>query len=121
VFREFAAGAYCLFRGFSFLTRSGVKRYVVIPLLINIVVFACALAIAAYRFGSWLHRCWTAGLPGWLAWLAPLLWLYSPQPPRSRVLLSLYAGGQPHRCAFQQLPLGPGGGAAHRPAAGERP
>ncbi len=74
MFREFAAGAHCLLRGFGFLTRPGVRRHVIIPLLINVVVFACALAMAAHRFWSWLHR-WTASLPGWLAWLAPLLWL----------------------------------------------
>ncbi|MHB8403923.1 MAG: sulfate transporter CysZ [Gammaproteobacteria bacterium] len=71
---EFAGGARCLFRGFGFLLRPGVKRHVIIPLLINIGLFACAIALAAARFGTWLHH-WTAGMPAWLIWLASLLWL----------------------------------------------
>ena len=71
---EFAEGAYCLFRGFGFLLQPGVKRHVIIPLLINIGLFICAIAFAAARFGTWLHH-WTAGIPAWFTWLTWLLWL----------------------------------------------
>ncbi|MGH8379049.1 MAG: EI24 domain-containing protein, partial [Gammaproteobacteria bacterium] len=74
MFEEFAHGVRCLFRGFAWLTRPGVKRHVLIPLIINSVLFIAAIAVGAHYFGAWLHH-WTAGLPGWLAWLASLLWL----------------------------------------------
>ncbi|MGB9428672.1 MAG: sulfate transporter CysZ [Gammaproteobacteria bacterium] len=72
--KEFAEGARCLFRGFTWLTRPGVKRHVLIPLVINILLFAAAIAIGAHYFGAWLAH-WTASLPRWLIWLAALLWV----------------------------------------------
>ncbi|MGA9854182.1 MAG: sulfate transporter CysZ [Gammaproteobacteria bacterium] len=74
MFEEFSHGAGCLFRGFGFLLRPGIKRHVIVPLLINVVLFGCALAYAANHFDTWLQHL-TAGLPAWLSWLASLLWL----------------------------------------------
>ncbi|MGH8320900.1 MAG: sulfate transporter CysZ [Gammaproteobacteria bacterium] len=74
MFEEFAHGARCLFGGFTWLTRPGVKRHVFIPLIINSILFIAAIAIGAHYFSAWLHH-WTAAMPGWLAWLASLLWL----------------------------------------------
>lgn len=71
---EFTHGAGCLFRGFGFLLRPGIKRHVFIPLLINTLLFGCAIAYAADHFAIWLQHL-TAGLPTWLSWLASLLWL----------------------------------------------
>lgn len=67
------SGALYLLRGLRLVTRKGVKRYVALPLLINILVFAGAIW---WAFGqvealqAWL----TAQLPGWLEWLTWLLW-----------------------------------------------
>ncbi|MGH8397768.1 MAG: sulfate transporter CysZ [Gammaproteobacteria bacterium] len=74
MFEQFAHGARCLFSGFTWLTRPGVKRHVLIPLIINSALFIAAIAIGAHYFGAWLHHL-TAGLPIWLVWLASLLWL----------------------------------------------
>ncbi|MGA9851613.1 MAG: sulfate transporter CysZ [Gammaproteobacteria bacterium] len=74
MFEEFAHGAHCLFMGFTWLTRPGIKRHVIIPLLINLLLFTAAIALGAHYFGAWLHH-WTAGLPHWLAWFAALLWV----------------------------------------------
>ena len=71
---EFFAGIRCLFRGFGFLTRAGLKRYVAIPLLINSVLFMAAIVYAVDRVDAWL-RYVSAGLPVWLTWIFPLLWL----------------------------------------------
>lgn len=70
---DFAAGARSLFQGFALLTAPGVKRYVLIPLVINTLLFASALVWAARRFGHWLDSL-SASLPHWLAWLTLLLW-----------------------------------------------
>ncbi|MDE2070234.1 MAG: sulfate transporter CysZ [Gammaproteobacteria bacterium] len=71
---EFSHGARCLFQGFSWLTRPGVRRYVVLPLLINLLLFAAAIALGTHYFGAWLHH-WISGLPHWLAWLTAVLWV----------------------------------------------
>ncbi|MGH8371442.1 MAG: sulfate transporter CysZ [Gammaproteobacteria bacterium] len=70
---EFLAGARCMFRGFRFLTLPGVRRYVLIPLCINTLLFAGALIWAAQRFAHWLDSL-SGYLPHWLAWLTLLLW-----------------------------------------------
>lgn len=70
---EFMAGARCMFRGFGFLPLPGIRRYVLIPLFINTVLFAGALVWSARRFAHWLDSL-SAHLPHWLAWLTLLLW-----------------------------------------------
>ena len=74
MFEEFAHGAHCLFQGFTWLTRPGVRRYVILPLAINLLLFVAAIALGAHFFGAWLHH-WISGLPHWLAWLAAALWV----------------------------------------------
>lgn len=74
MFEEFAHGARCLFQGFTWLTRPGVRRYVLLPLIINLLLFALAIALGAHYFGAWLDH-WISGLPHWLAWLAAILWV----------------------------------------------
>lgn len=74
VLEEFSRGAHCLFLGFTWLTRPGIRGYVILPLLINLVLFAVAIALGAHYFGTWLHH-WISVLPHWLAWLDMLLWI----------------------------------------------
>jgi CysZ protein len=74
VLEEFAYGARCLFQGFTWLTRPGVRCYVVLPLVINLLLFAAAIALGAHYFQDWLGY-WIGELPRWLAWLAALLWV----------------------------------------------
>lgn len=69
----FLAGARCMFRGFGFLSLPGIRRYVLIPLSINTILFAGALFWAARRFAHWLDGL-SAYLPHWLDWLTLLLW-----------------------------------------------
>lgn len=70
---EFVRGGSCMFKGFGFLLRPKVRRHVIIPLLINFVLFVAAIALAANYFAHWLQHL-TAMLPGWLSWLPYLLW-----------------------------------------------
>lgn len=74
MFEEFAHGARCLFQGFTWLTCPGVRRYVILPLLINLLLFAAAIALGARYFDAWLVH-WISGLPHWLAWLTAVLWV----------------------------------------------
>ncbi|MFP4130080.1 MAG: sulfate transporter CysZ [Halorhodospira sp.] len=67
------AGLRYFLRGFRLVLVPGVKRYVVAPLLINVVLFAGALiagAMGVQQLAAWLQ----ATVPGWLDWLAWLLW-----------------------------------------------
>lgn len=67
-------GFRALAAGFGLLTRPGLKRYVFVPLCINLLLFAGLIFWAADSFSALLD--WLLPqLPDWLAWLAWLLWL----------------------------------------------
>ncbi|HET6726269.1 MAG TPA: sulfate transporter CysZ [Gammaproteobacteria bacterium] len=71
---EFSRGVGALIKGFELMLRPGVKRYALLPFLINAVVFAAIIAFGAYEFADVIQ--WTvAHLPGWLQWLGWLLWV----------------------------------------------
>lgn len=67
-------GIYYLLRGLRLITSPGLRRYVILPLLINTLLF---IAVIAFGFGiigdliDWLM----AKLPEWLQWLSWLLYL----------------------------------------------
>jgi CysZ protein len=71
---DFYQGLCSALSGFVLIQRPGVKRYVIIPLLINIALFSLAL---------WFIYIWADNgiaatvewLPDWLDWLGWLLWL----------------------------------------------
>ncbi len=66
-------GSRCLLRGFQLLTRPGLRRYVIVPVLVNLILFAALIGFGASEFGhlvDWL----LSFLPGWLDWLRYLLW-----------------------------------------------
>lgn len=57
--------------GFGLIFQSGVKRYVFIPLLINIALFSSAFILLKERIDGWVQGL----LPDWLSWLE---WLVAP-------------------------------------------
>lgn len=50
------------------ILRPGLRRYVIVPVMINIVLFAGALVLILERLDSWLHGLLPHDL-SWLAWL----------------------------------------------------
>lgn len=70
---NFFVGISYVTRGFSLIRRPGIRRYVLIPLLINILLFSFGIYWLASEFGSWMT--WMLNqLPGWLDWLDWILW-----------------------------------------------
>ncbi len=74
--RSFSAGSGYALRGLRLLNAPGIRRYVAVPLLINIVVFSGGLwwvkTTLASLISGWVATA-TGWLPGWLDWLGPLL------------------------------------------------
>jgi CysZ protein len=64
------AGAGYLLRGLALMTHAGIRRYVIIPLVINAVLFALLVWFGASQFSQLIE--WL--LPDWLDWLRWLLW-----------------------------------------------
>jgi CysZ protein len=60
--------------GVKLLTKPGIKKFVVMPLLLNILLFGGLLLLSSHYYhllANWLNQ----HLPHWLAWLTWLLWL----------------------------------------------
>lgn len=71
---NFFVGVRYLFDGFSLLTKPGVKRFVIIPLFINIIVFV-SLFLVLRHYADQLNQWIMQLLPTWLHWLAVLFWI----------------------------------------------
>lgn len=63
------SGALYFLRGFTIVTRPGIRPYVVVPLLVNVVLFAALVWFSA----SWLVDFARDMLPDWLDFLAWIL------------------------------------------------
>jgi CysZ protein len=62
-----------LLKGFKMLNQKGLKRYVYIPLAINIVIYIFAIYSCGHYFAEFIG--WLDGmLPSWLQWLGWILW-----------------------------------------------
>ena len=68
---SFIKGFFDCFSGFGLILKPGIKRFVLIPLVINIALFAFAANLLNQQLDSWLDQL----LPGWLDWLT---WLIYP-------------------------------------------
>ena len=66
-------GADYLFRGFGMLSEPGIRRFVLIPLLVNIFLFSAAIWLLINEFDGWVNY-WLNKLPEWLSFLDWLLW-----------------------------------------------
>lgn len=63
-------GASHVLNGFRMLKLHGIKRYVAIPLIINIFIFAGVIYFGADKIDELFEQY----LPNWLAWLEFILW-----------------------------------------------
>lgn len=67
------SGAGYLFKGIKLIAQPGLRRFVAMPLLINILVFSTAIWYGVTRFESFLVWMETK-IPSWLQWLDWILW-----------------------------------------------
>ncbi len=68
------SGASYLVKGLRLINRPGIRPFVIIPLLINSLLFAGLIWFLGTEFSS-LMDSWLPTLPDWLSWLSGLLWL----------------------------------------------
>ncbi|MDI4636830.1 MULTISPECIES: sulfate transporter CysZ [Halomonadaceae] len=62
-----------LTRGTRLVFSPGLRRYVFVPMLVNLVVYVAGLQFVLSHFGGWLDG-WMTMVPGWLDWLEWLIW-----------------------------------------------
>lgn len=66
-------GASYVIRGFELAFQKGVRRYALIPLAINILLFSFAIA-AVFHYTTFWVADFMAWLPEWLHWLEVVVW-----------------------------------------------
>lgn len=67
------SGAKYFISGVSLLNTKGIRRFVFIPLMINILIFSAGLWFAIGQFETFIE--WAlSSLPDWLSWLEWILW-----------------------------------------------
>ena len=66
-------GPTLIFEGFKLLWRRDIRWLVIIPLLINIILFASATSFAASWLQNWITTI-TTSVPEWLQWLSWIIW-----------------------------------------------
>lgn len=71
--RGFSVGASYLLRGFALIREPTVRRFVLIPLAVNVVIFVLLISYA-YRQFETLMASLMSFSPAWLGWLEWLLW-----------------------------------------------
>jgi len=67
------SGALYLFKGFQLIQKPGIRQFVVIPLIINSLLFATAGLFLLGWFGEAIDQL-MMGLPEWVQWLEWLIW-----------------------------------------------
>lgn len=68
------SGIHYFISGLSLITKPGLKRFVLMPLMINIIIFIGLFFVMRHYMGEFND--WFAHhLPVWLQWLGGLLWL----------------------------------------------
>lgn len=67
-------GAGYFFAGLGMINRPGLRRYIIMPLLINVVLFTLLVVWLTGEFSA-LVTLYAPQLPDWLAWLDSVVWL----------------------------------------------
>lgn len=79
-------GANYLIQGFKLLLQPGLRRYVILPLLINILVFSLLIWIGISQFTNLMD--WMLPQDSWLAYLEFVLW---PLFALATILVTFYS------------------------------
>ncbi|MFM2482881.1 sulfate transporter CysZ [Celerinatantimonas sp. YJH-8] len=67
------SGAHYFFRGWQLITKPGLRLFVIVPLLVNSVLFAGAFYWLFQQLSIWIPH-WLSYLPSFLHWLEWLIW-----------------------------------------------
>src|SRR5690606_32394551 len=67
------SGPHYLREGVSLVLSPGLRRFVLLPLSVNLILFAALIGLAVQQFGHWVDY-FMPRLPDWLAFLEYLLW-----------------------------------------------
>lgn len=73
---DFLSGAGCFIRGFKLATRPELRRFVLIPLMINVIAFTAAIWFAIYQFDTLLNWLLPQGASWWAEYIRAVVWVF---------------------------------------------
>jgi len=59
-----------LFKGLKLVVSPGLRKFIIIPMLINVVLYSAALTLSYFYISDLINQF----IPGWLHWLSWILW-----------------------------------------------
>lgn len=65
-----AFAIHCFFKGLALLPHKSLRKYLLIPVLINLVLYSSVLGLGYYFVAGWIESL----IPTWLSWLEWFLW-----------------------------------------------
>ncbi|HED35905.1 MAG TPA: sulfate transporter CysZ [Gammaproteobacteria bacterium] len=83
-------GSGHIFTGLKLISQPGIRRFVAVPLGINVALFGGAIYYLFSKFGQWMDRL-IPDFPSWLGWLESIIsWLLWPLFSITVLLLVFY-------------------------------
>ena len=77
IFNTFKGFGYAI-KGLQIISQAKIRRFVIVPLSINIALFSIAIFILFSMFDQWMHSL-LPNFPDWLSWLEDwIMWLIWP-------------------------------------------
>jgi CysZ protein len=73
---DFFSGVNYFFQGFKLVTRRELRRFVIVPIIINILVFTAAICVAIYQFDLLLGWLLPQGSDWWAELARAALWFF---------------------------------------------
>ncbi|CZF80364.1 Protein CysZ [Grimontia celer] len=67
------SGASYFLRGFSLMFTPGIRRFVIIPLVVNLLLMGTLIGVVLSQLSDWING-WLSYLPEMLNWLSYVLW-----------------------------------------------
>jgi len=67
------SGLHYFLKGWQLLSLPGIRRFVILPMLVNILLMGGAFWWLFHQLGTWIPQLMTH-VPDWLQWLSYLLW-----------------------------------------------
>jgi len=74
-FQQFTQGFVYTLAGLCLITRPGLRRFVVVPILVNLLIFILLFIFGLHYFQQFMDWMLPTGNSRWLVWLRDFLWL----------------------------------------------
>lgn len=70
---RFDSGASYFFEGFKLAFTPGIRRFVIIPFIVNLILMGSLLGFILFNLRDWVDS-WLTMVPSWLDWLMYVIW-----------------------------------------------